>query len=80
MAAPNRILSLNLGTQTVAVADFKAGPSGGLVLTNYKTSELLSDPALPDATHTYSAPGATPIGSRGTLNEAAAAGTALGAG
>jgi type IV pilus assembly protein PilM len=50
MAAPNRILSLNLGTQTVAVADFKAGPSGGLVLTNYKTSELLSDPALPDAT------------------------------
>jgi type IV pilus assembly protein PilM len=50
MAAPNRILSLNLGTQTVSIADFKAGPSGGLVLTNYKTSELLSDPALPDAT------------------------------
>ena len=50
MAAPNRILSLNLGTQTVSIADFKAGPSGGLVLTNYKTSELLSDPALPDGT------------------------------
>ncbi len=50
MAAPNRILSLNLGTQTVSVADFKTGQSGGLVLTNYKTSELLADPALPDAT------------------------------
>jgi len=50
MAAPNRILSLNLGTQTVSVAEFKSGPSGGLILTNYKTSELLSDPALPDAT------------------------------
>ncbi len=50
MAAPNRILSLNLGTQTVAVADFKTGQNGGLVLTNYKTSELLADPALPDAT------------------------------
>ena len=50
MAAPNRILSLNLGTQTVAVADFKKGQNGGLVLTNYRTSELLADPALPDAT------------------------------
>ena len=50
MAAPNRILSLNLGTQTVAVADFKTGQDGGLVLTNYKTSQLLADPALPDAT------------------------------
>ena len=50
MAAPNRILSLNLGTQTVALADFKAGQNGGLVLTNYRTSELLADPALPDAT------------------------------
>ena len=50
MAAPNRILSLNLGTQTVALADFKKGQNGGLVLTNYRTSELLADPALPDAT------------------------------
>ena len=50
MAAPNRILSLNLGTQTVGVAEFKIGPSGGLVLTNYRTSEVLADPALPDAT------------------------------
>ena len=50
MAASNRILSLNLGTQTVSVADFKTGQNGGLVLTNYKTGELLADPALPDAT------------------------------
>jgi type IV pilus assembly protein PilM len=50
MAAPNRILSLNLGTQTLGIAEFKTGQNGGLVLTNYKTSELLADPALPDAT------------------------------
>ncbi len=50
MAATNRILSLNLGTQTVGVAEFRTGQNGGLVLTNYKTSELLADPALPDAT------------------------------
>ena len=50
MAASNRILCLNLGTQTVGLGEFKTGHNGGLVLTNYKTSELLADPALPDAT------------------------------
>lgn len=49
MAASNRILALDLGTQTVAIAEFQAGKDGGLVLTNYKTGELLGDPAV-DAT------------------------------
>jgi type IV pilus assembly protein PilM len=49
MAAPNRILALDLGTQTVGLAEFQTGRDGGLILTNYKTGELLGDPAV-DAT------------------------------
>jgi len=49
MAAPNRIISLDLGTQTVGLAEFRTGPNGGLILANYKTTELLADPAQ-DAT------------------------------
>jgi type IV pilus assembly protein PilM len=49
MAAPNRILSLDLGTQTVGIAEFQSGKDGGIILTNYKTGELLGDPSV-DAT------------------------------
>src|SRR6476620_567312 len=49
MAAPNRILALDLGTQTIGIAEFQTGKSGGLVLTNLKSSELLADPGA-DAT------------------------------
>ena len=45
MAAPVRILSLNLGMQTVALADFRSTPQGGLVLQAFRTKELLADPA-----------------------------------
>ena len=44
MAAPNRILSLSLGTQTIGLAEFRTGQNGGLVLTSYETRELLADP------------------------------------
>ena len=46
MAAPNRILALDLGTQTVGLAEFQTGKEGGLVMTNYRTGELLGDPAV----------------------------------
>jgi type IV pilus assembly protein PilM len=46
MAAPNRILALDLGTQTVGLSEFQRGRDGGLILTNYKTGELLGDPAV----------------------------------
>src|SRR5215212_1556830 len=46
MAAPNRILALDLGTQTVGLAEFQTGKDGGLVLSNYRTGELLGDPAV----------------------------------
>ena len=46
MAAPTRILSLSLGTQTIGLAEFKTGQNGGLVLASYQTRELLADPAV----------------------------------
>lgn len=45
MAAPARILSLNLGTQTIGLAEFKPAPHNGLVLTAYRQTELMADPA-----------------------------------
>lgn len=40
-----RILSLNLGSQSIELAEFRALPGGGLVLRGYHTRELLVDPA-----------------------------------
>ena len=45
MAAPTRILTLSLGTQTIGLAEFKAGQNAGVVLSSYDTRELLADPA-----------------------------------
>ena len=45
MAKPSRILSLNLGMQTVSLADFRTTQEGGLVLHAYTTRQLLADPA-----------------------------------
>lgn len=45
MAAPNRIYTLNLGTQTISLAEFTTNPSGGIVLTRFKQGEIIGDPA-----------------------------------
>ena len=45
MAAPARILSLNLGTQTIGMAEFQRADNGGIVLNAYKLTEILSDPS-----------------------------------
>lgn len=53
MPSPARILCLNLGTQTIGLAEFQRTASGGkndndnggLVLTNYRLTEILADPA-----------------------------------
>ena len=45
MAAPARILSLNLGTQTVGLAEFQRADNGGIMLNAYKLTEILSDPS-----------------------------------
>ncbi len=45
MAAPNRIYALNLGTQTITLAEFQTTPTGGVTLVRYKKDEILGDPA-----------------------------------
>jgi type IV pilus assembly protein PilM len=49
MAALTRILSLNLGTHTVGLAEFHAQPNGGLVLNGYRLREILIDPSKEEA-------------------------------
>lgn len=43
MAAPSRILALDIGSQTVGMADFHATSTGGLVLNNYRIDEIPLD-------------------------------------
>jgi type IV pilus assembly protein PilM len=45
MPATSRILSLNLGSHTVGLAEFHAEPNGGLVLDGYRLREILADSA-----------------------------------
>ena len=45
MPAAPRIVSLNLGSQTIGLAVFQPQPNGGLVLTGYRLREILADPA-----------------------------------
>src|SRR6188508_1255091 len=45
MATPTRILSLDLGSHTIGLAEFRAQPNGGLVLNGYRLREILADPA-----------------------------------
>ena len=44
MPKPPRIISLNLGSQTIGLAEFRTQPHGGLVLQHYGFRELLVDP------------------------------------
>ena len=43
MASATRILTVNLGSQTVALADFRTQPNGGLVLAGYRSREILAE-------------------------------------
>src|SRR6266496_6553921 len=44
MAAPTRIFSLNLGSQTIGLAEFRVQAHGGLVLLDYRLREIATDP------------------------------------
>jgi type IV pilus assembly protein PilM len=45
MSGSPRILSLDLGSQSLGLAEFRAQPNGGLVLTGYRRRDILADPA-----------------------------------
>jgi type IV pilus assembly protein PilM len=49
MAAPTRIITLNLGMQMVTLAEFRASSRGALTLLAFAQEELIADPAA-DAT------------------------------
>ncbi len=45
MASPKRIVALDLGTQSVSLAEFRSEAHGSLVLQSYRSTELQADPA-----------------------------------
>src|SRR3984893_1386235 len=45
MARPSRIITLNLGSQTIKLGEFQVQPRGGLILRAYRLRESLIDPA-----------------------------------
>src|SRR5947199_10514628 len=51
MTKATHIISLNLGSQTIGLAEFQAQPQGGLVLQNYRLREVLIDPASEEIRH-----------------------------
>jgi type IV pilus assembly protein PilM len=44
MAVASQILSLNIGSQTIGLAEFRTQPHGGLVLRDYRLREIQADP------------------------------------
>jgi type IV pilus assembly protein PilM len=45
MPAPTRLLTLNLGSQTIGLAEFRVQAHGGLVLLDHRLREIPGDPA-----------------------------------
>ncbi len=45
MAAPSRIYALDLGTQTISLAEFQTHSGAGLTLSRFRQTEILGDPA-----------------------------------
>ncbi len=45
MSPRARITTLNLGSQSIELAEFRTRPEGGLVLCGYRSREILADPA-----------------------------------
>ena len=51
MAKAPRIITLNLGSQTLGLASFAMQPNGGLILLDYQLREILADPANEGTRH-----------------------------
>ena len=52
MSPRTRITTLNLGSQSIELAEFRAQPQGGLILCGYRSRELLADPTREGTRHT----------------------------
>lgn len=44
MATASRIITLNLGSQTIGLAEFQSQPNGGLLWQNFRRREITADP------------------------------------
>ena len=66
MAISPRLISLNFGSQTVGLAEFRVQAYGGLVLLDYRLREAPLDPARPD--HRKPGRGTLPAQRSGTQN------------
>src|SRR6266513_710260 len=52
MSPRTRIITLNLGSQSIELAEFRAQPQGGLILCGYRSRELFADPTREAPRHT----------------------------
>jgi type IV pilus assembly protein PilM len=52
MSPRTRITTLNLGSQSIELAEFRTQPQGGLILCGYRSRELLADPTREATRHT----------------------------
>src|SRR6266496_6820531 len=51
MPLPTRLISLNLGSQTIGLAEFRTQAHGGIVLVDYRLREIPGEPATEEARH-----------------------------
>ena len=51
MAIPTRLISLNIGSQTIGLAEFRTKAHGGLVLVDYRLREIPPEPANEETRH-----------------------------
>src|SRR5438477_1581443 len=64
MVRSTRLISLNLGSQTIGLAEFRVQAHGGLVLVDYRLREILADPAGEGMGHAQ-----IPVALREMMNE-----------
>ena len=51
MPLPTRLISLNLGSQTIGLAEFRTQPHGGIVLVDYRLREIPGEPVDEQTRH-----------------------------
>ena len=69
MPAPARLITLNIGSQTIGLAEFRAQDQGGLVLLNYRFRETPFDPASGERRDAHDALHETAATLRGMMQE-----------
>ncbi len=52
MPLPTRLISLNLGSQTIGLAEFRTQTHGGIVLVDYRLREIPAEPTNEETRHT----------------------------